>query len=349
MHSAPKVSVIIPVYNTEQYLRECLDNVVSQTLSEIEVICIDDGSSDSSVDILREYAEKDDRITVLVQQNCGAGSARNKGINSAKGEYVAFMDSDDYYPEKTTLEKLYDAASDHSANICGGSFSSLRKEGIVTEYPEMLKGYTFKENKEMWYRDYQFDYGYHRFLYRREFLIENGLYFPDYRRYQDPPFFVKAMITSEKFFAITDVTYRYRTQQRNNFADDRKKLDNIKGLTDNLKMALDNNLDELYQLTVARCYKDFWFVLKAADESENEELQKALAELNDAIDIKRLKDDYSEIYKLHYIRNIKCPPAPTDNKEADLIRASASYKIGRFITWIPRKIRSLIKGGDKKN
>ena len=92
----PKVSVVMPVYNVEPYLRQCLDSVLNQTLKEIEVICVDDGSTDASLDILKEYAAKDNRITVITQKNLYAGVARNAGLSQAKGEYIHFLDSDDW-------------------------------------------------------------------------------------------------------------------------------------------------------------------------------------------------------------------------------------------------------------
>ena len=93
----PKISVIVPVYNVEKYLRECLDSIVNQTLQDIEIICINDGSTDGSAVILEEYAAKDKRIKILNQENKGAGEARNAGINSAQGKYLAFIDGDDFY------------------------------------------------------------------------------------------------------------------------------------------------------------------------------------------------------------------------------------------------------------
>ena len=92
----PIVSVIMPVYNGETYLRQCLDSVVNQTLKEIEIICVDDGSSDRSVEILKEYAAKDERVMVLQQANAGAGAARNNGLSKASGKYLSFLDSDDF-------------------------------------------------------------------------------------------------------------------------------------------------------------------------------------------------------------------------------------------------------------
>ena len=93
----PKISIIIPVYNTEKYLHECLNSVVSQTIKDVEIICIDDGSTDNSYQILQEYAEKDSRFVILQQENKGAGAARNKGIEIAKGEFLVFLDADDFF------------------------------------------------------------------------------------------------------------------------------------------------------------------------------------------------------------------------------------------------------------
>ena len=95
-----KVSVIIPVYNVEKYLRRCLESVASQTLKEIEVICVDDGSTDSSFDIISEFSEKDPRFTAVRRQNGGAGAARNAGLDRARGKYLSFLDSDDFLMKK---------------------------------------------------------------------------------------------------------------------------------------------------------------------------------------------------------------------------------------------------------
>lgn len=109
----PKVSVIIPVYNSEKYLKACLDSVINQTLKEIEIICVDDGSTDSSLEILKEYASKDKRLRVITQKNQGVSVARNSGICHAKGEYILFCDADDKY----------------KSNLCSVIASVIDKEG----------------------------------------------------------------------------------------------------------------------------------------------------------------------------------------------------------------------------
>lgn len=112
-----KVSVIVPVYNSAPYLRQCLDSIVGQTLREIEIICVDDGSTDESPAILDEYAAVDDRLRVLHQQNQYAGVARNNGMAQASGKYLMFWDSDDYF-DLTALEKMYNQCEADQADIC---------------------------------------------------------------------------------------------------------------------------------------------------------------------------------------------------------------------------------------
>ena len=101
-----KISVIIPIYNGEEYLEQCIQSVFNQTLKEIELICVDDGSVDNSVQIIQKYAEKDKRISLFQQKNQGPGPARNFALKHAKGKFVAFLDADDYYLDADALEKM---------------------------------------------------------------------------------------------------------------------------------------------------------------------------------------------------------------------------------------------------
>lgn len=110
------ISVIIPVYNVEKYLRKCLDSVVKQTFKDIEIICVDDGSSDNSPKILREYERLDSRIKVFSQENIGVSAARNEGMRHATGDYIYFVDSDDYLVIDA-LERLYNIATEHSTDL----------------------------------------------------------------------------------------------------------------------------------------------------------------------------------------------------------------------------------------
>ena len=112
----PKVSVIIPVYNVEAYLRQCLDSVVNQTLRDIEIICVDDGSTDGSRAILEEYSEKDSRFKVIKQNHSNAGACRNAAMAIAKGEYLGFVDADDFC-DLTLFEKAYTKAKSDDADV----------------------------------------------------------------------------------------------------------------------------------------------------------------------------------------------------------------------------------------
>ena len=103
----PKISVIVPVYNVEKYLSECLDSIINQTLKDIEVICVNDGSTDSSLSILQDYASKDDRIKIIDKKNEGLGYTRKVGLDNAIGDYILFCDSDDKYISDDVFEKLY--------------------------------------------------------------------------------------------------------------------------------------------------------------------------------------------------------------------------------------------------
>lgn len=113
---SPSVSVIVPVYNAEKYLPQCIDSIVNQTIGDIEVLLINDGSSDSSGEILAQYASKDERIKVIEQPNKGAGAARNIGLAMAEGKYLSFLDSDDFF-EPNMLELALAKASEDDADI----------------------------------------------------------------------------------------------------------------------------------------------------------------------------------------------------------------------------------------
>lgn len=211
-----KVSVIIPCYNMSGYLEQCLQCVQQQTLCELEIICINDGSTDETEAILRQYAANDPRIRIISRENKGVGMSRNEGVQAACGEYVAFLDPDDLYPSPHTLELLYTKAAENGAAICGGSLCwfcndlqrTVRDFGY-TQQPSILthEGYIS-------YADYQYEYGFYRFIYRRSMLQENNIVFPSYPRFQDPPFMVRAMLCAGRFYAIPETTYAYRRSHK---------------------------------------------------------------------------------------------------------------------------------------
>lgn len=133
MRKMKKVSVIIPVYNVEKYLRECLDSVVNQTYKNLQIIVVDDGSTDSSGKICDEYADKDNRITVIHQENAGAANAKNTGLDNVNGDYIAFIDSDDYVA-LDWIQVMVATLEEYSADIVECGLKKLYKDGTSVPF-----------------------------------------------------------------------------------------------------------------------------------------------------------------------------------------------------------------------
>ena len=138
-----KISVIIPVYNVEKYLKRCLDSVLSQTLREIEIICVNDGSTDNSIQILKEYGSK---IKVINQENQGLSVARNIGLKEAKGEFVAFLDSDDFV-DNNFYEELYSNAIKYNAEVACASILRVneKKQKYILKYDNVMVSQNIQE------------------------------------------------------------------------------------------------------------------------------------------------------------------------------------------------------------
>lgn len=220
----PKVSVIIPVYNTEKYLRKCLDSVCNQTLSDIEIICIDDCSTDNSLNILKEYAAKDERIKLIeFKENKGAAVARNTGIYEAKGEYIGFVDSDDYI-DLDFYEKLYNIGVSEKGDI------SKAKVSFYTSYKNPV--YVDQTNINIQKCKAYFDMYFGSAIYKREFLKKNNLNFLENCSWGEDRFFiVKSTYCSNKI-SVTDSTNYNCNCQRENSAT--SKI-NIQKFTDSIK------------------------------------------------------------------------------------------------------------------
>lgn len=271
----PKVSVIIPVYNTEEYLRECLDSVINQTLKEIEIICVDDGSSDSSLEILKEYAKKDNRIVVISRENKGVGYSRNEGIKIAKGEFIAFMDPDDYYPDLSVIENMYKAAIKHQVQICGGSLI-VYDEHKKIEIKKTEENEYFTENSLLLYQNFQYDYGFQRYIYKRDFIQTKNIYFPNYRRFQDPPFMIKAFAEAEKFYALKQYVYTYRCAYKTINWTEEKVYHLFCGLRDNLLISKKYNLETLFSKTLVRIKCEYKQILSSYDTEKIQNIKKEI-------------------------------------------------------------------------
>lgn len=265
----PKVSVVIPVYNAEKYLGECLRSVLSQTLRDIEVICVNDASTDGSLELLRSVAARDDRIRIIDKANQGAAVARNAALDQTSGDYVAFMDADDLYPSADVLERLYDAAVADGALLCGGCMEHLQADGSfqVTDFPPY--------------------YGFTTYLYSRQLLADGPLRFPIYGTFEDPPFLVAAMAKAGKLISRVDFpVYRYRVsyrppEERVN-AVMRTVQDYVRGLTDVVRISREANLTQVYDAVRSYCYGQEFFVIGMRAVRQADDVLPLLCRLNAA-------------------------------------------------------------------
>lgn len=248
------VSVIIPVYNAESYLKTCIESVLHQTIKDIEIICINDGSTDQSLNILRNYQKYDQRVKVIDRKNCGAAYSRNIGMKESKGEYLFFLDSDDWLPSEDVLETLYSYSKENSLDVCGGSLCIYEKGKYITNFIESQKKYVFDEDQIIDYRDYQFDLGFWRYIYNREMLLRNKIYFPHYRNYEDPVFFVNALNTAGKIGNLKKTVYIYRRNMKSasHTVNLDAMIDMVCGMKDNLEFAERNEFYDLYRTTYRR-------------------------------------------------------------------------------------------------
>lgn len=201
------VSVIVPVYNTERYLRRCLDSIVNQTLKELEIILVDDGSTDNSNRIMKEYELKyPDRVQVYTKDNGGQGSARNLGIQKSKGKYIGFVDSDDYVDTRM-FETMYQAAEQDQCDLVECHYHYLCEEGKKTkEYRTRGDIRQYRDQKDMFINPQASPCNK---LFRREILMHAEVDFPEGIIYEDTSFFIKTIPFIQKERYVNERFYYY--------------------------------------------------------------------------------------------------------------------------------------------
>lgn len=277
MENQALISVIIPVYNVEEYLRECVDSVLCQTYRNFEIILVDDGSTDSSGEICDEYLEKDDRITVIHQKNGGLSAARNSGLSEAEGKYVYFLDSDDYIADNL-LETLVEIDEKDNSDIVFFDAVSFAD----TDDFEVSQNY-IRKNK------YKTDNGYAVFsamtqnkeyhsavpllLIKREFLLKSGISFINGILYEDMVFtyqlFCKAAVVSQ----CTDALYhrRYRKNSIMTSSKSKKHFTScVEVYTVNAEFTKQINQTDVYAANrfVCRCAFNIFNVYEKLDKSD---------------------------------------------------------------------------------
>ena len=225
-NTGPLISVLVPCYNVEKYLGECIDSIRSQTYKNLEIICINDGSTDSTLDILNRYASIDKRIRVITKENSGYGHSMNVGLSKARGEYVGIVESDDFI-EPNMFEILMENALKNNLDISRGSYFEYKTEGkkdlpVDTGYvtknrviKPIIDQSPFYQPPSIWCA-----------IYRKDFLERNEIRFLETpgASYQDTSFAFKCYLNAERFMMIDEHFLHYRTDNVNSSINNPKKI-----------------------------------------------------------------------------------------------------------------------------
>lgn len=252
-----KVTVVVPVYNAEKYLSKLLESLINQTLKELEIICVDDGSTDNSLTILKNYQQKDSRIKVLQQRNQFAGVARNNGLKIAQGEYVTFIDSDDYC-ELNGLQNLYKTATKYKLDFvkCASyCYDETRMKYIRSDFYSNAKARNilnivtrFKEYPKVLYDVADVPWN---GLYKTNFLKKENISFPNFRCVNDHSFFVNCLIKAQRLM-ITDFYFVHHRINRIGSLIDTKhfyfenQIKNFNRVKEILKQVNDDKIEKLF-------------------------------------------------------------------------------------------------------
>lgn len=299
----PLVSVIVPVYNVEKYLKRCLDSIVNQTYKNIEVICIDDGSPDRSIDILREFESNDNRIKIIRQKNMGLSSARNTGINMAKGEYIIFVDSDDDL-ELNMIDLMINKIKNKDLAICASSNitensivqNSLKK--IEKLLPKNINGINYFKlvvaNTDL------FSASACNKMYRLKKIRENNLKFPVGKLHEDLLFVFKYLVLSNNVGVVSNCLYNYYNRREGSITNriNENDIDDViftyKELSDFL---IKNNYIDLEESVEFKEYMFLWIsratLFKLAHLQKNyikEDINKTINKIKNNVEYKKLCD-----------------------------------------------------------
>lgn len=251
MKSRVKVSVLVPIYNVEKFLPECLDSLVNQTLKEIEIICINDGSKDNSLKIIKDYAKNDKRIVIIDKKNSGYGDSMNQGLKKATGEYVGIVESDDFIDKDAFLE-LYRIAEKYDVEVIKSNFyeyyGETKKDSTVSDMfsPDQIgKVIDPRKHREIFYQPPCIWAA----IYKNSFLKENGINFlpTPGAAYQDAGFNFKVWSVARKAYFVKKAFLHYRQDNANSSVKDASKIYCVKDEYDSVEKFLEEKglMDEL--------------------------------------------------------------------------------------------------------
>lgn len=205
------ISIIVPLYNAGQYIEECLYSILSQSIENIEVIVVDDGSIDDSIEKVKKFCNKDSRVQlVCLEKNSGPGAARNVGIRLSRGKYCLFMDSDDKFSDDSCVEYIYNKvnAGKFLVGCCDKIDFDDKKQRYIPDSSIRCGEYICSAkdvNSVFWYTTY---------IYNRKFLIENEIFFPEIRVFEDPVFLAKILRAVDFIYYSDKILYVYRLSHK---------------------------------------------------------------------------------------------------------------------------------------
>lgn len=294
-----KVSVIIPVYNCEKTIDECIQSIKNQTYENWEIVIIDDGSTDNTYKKVDAWAQSDIRIKVFQQENQGSGPARNRGLEEAVGEYIAFLDGDDFWQNKYALKEIMSSIEGRVYDVIGTFYCSYR-DGKFIELPRHRQYFAPGEKLGKWidFREEQDCYGYCSYLYRRSFLIENNIVFPSYRRFQDPPFLAKVLEKVKKYYVLPIEWSSYRHRYGGDVLSTEQKInDYLRGALDVAEIAYYQRMGNLIKNVMDRVNSYCGVIIKSI-------LMGNIGALQLIVELQRYIDDKTiENYPLQFIDN----------------------------------------------
>lgn len=251
-----KVSIIVPVYNIEKYLAKCLDSLINQTLEDIEIICVNDGSTDNSAEILNEYAQKDSRIKIINQENAGLSAARNTGINAANGEYIGYVDSDDWV-DLTYFENLYNAAIQNNADIAVAGIKRVGGEHYKEKLFLEFKNPTTTNNVEEKFRLCDIpdkSYVWNK-IYKLSEIKKHNLYFRVGVNYEDIIYAPKIIHILSTLTTVPNTYYYYLKRRGSIVAQKSQKKYFYEAMEEAKKYFEENNISIQDHLTCQKKYK----------------------------------------------------------------------------------------------
>ncbi len=303
------ISIIVPVYNVEIYIKECLDSILAQTIRDFELILIDDGSTDYSGRICNEYKEKDSRVKVFHKENGGLSSARNKGLDEAKGEYICFIDSDDTIREDY-LEKLYDAITSARSDMAFCDIDAQKLSGELN-YNHSFK-MTAKESRRWLYDDRTREYVLMVVAWNKIYTsrIFEDIRYPVGRLHEDE--FVIGLILSKcsNISFVPEKLYFYRNNESGITSEAKKMnvkhLDGVDALSDRVALAISEKDNELAVVTLKNAlYKCAHFFRDAKKNNSIEMKRASMRKYRETI--KKYKEVLNMSQRLKYYFFTICP------------------------------------------